>query len=61
MTRNQQGFLAAIALILFGIVMGVIHFLISGVSEQFGAGVVVGLLIGFGLLFLASRQARETP
>lgn len=61
MTRNQQGFLAAIALILFGLVMGGIHLLITGISTEFGAGIVVGMAVGMGLLGLASRNVRETP
>ncbi|PYE88766.1 hypothetical protein [Phyllobacterium leguminum] len=61
MTRNQQGFIYAICFVLFGLVMGGIHWLLTGINGDFGMGVGVGFFVGIGLLFLASRNVRETP
>lgn len=61
LTRNQKGFIYAACLILMGLVMGVLHFLITGISDGFGIGFVAGMLVGGGLLALASRNVRETP
>ena len=41
--------------------MAGLWWLVSGINDDFGAGVVVGILIGAGGVFLASRQARDTP
>lgn len=61
MTRNQQGFIYAICFILFGLVMGGLWLLLTGINDSFGAGVAVGMFIGIGLIGLASRNVRETP
>ena len=60
-TRNQLGFLYAFAFILAGLIFGCLWYLIKGINEDFGMGVVVGGVIGIGLVFLASRDAREAP
>ncbi len=41
--------------------MGGIQWLLTGINDDFGAGVFVGALIGVGLFALASRNVRETP
>lgn len=61
MTRNQTGLIYAVCLIVFGVAMGCIHFLITGINDDFGTGIVVGMLVGMGLIGLASRNVRETP
>lgn len=59
-TKEPLGpFWAALALILFGIVMAAWHWLLTGIDENFGIGVVVGFVIGAGGIFLLSRNARN--
>lgn len=60
MTRNRAGFLYAVCLIAFGLAMGAWHWLLTGITKDFGAGVAVGAFIGAGVIFLASRKARES-
>lgn len=52
-------FWPAIALILFGIIMAAWHWLLTGIDDNFGVGVVVGFVIGAGGVFLLSRSARN--
>ena len=52
--------LYGICFVLFAAVMGGLHWLLTGVNADFGMGVAVGLGLGTGLVFLASRQARES-
>ncbi|MCJ2011796.1 hypothetical protein [Methylobacterium sp. J-076] len=61
MSRPNQALFASVAITVFGLGMAGLHYLTTGFGEEFGAGVAVGGLIGMGLTFLASRQARETP
>jgi len=61
MSEPNQALFASVAIVVFGVLMGGLHYLLTGFNDQFGWGVGVGLLIGGGLVFLASRQARETP
>lgn len=56
--RNRVGILYAICFILFSLAMGGIWWLLTGISEDFGMGVAVGLLLGGGLMGLASRRVR---
>jgi len=39
--------------------MGAWHMLMVGISRDFGAGLVVGAAIAFGMIFLLSRTARN--
>jgi hypothetical protein len=57
--RNRAGILYGICFILFSLVMGGLHWLITGINDDFGMGIVVGLLLGVGLAGLASRRVRE--
>lgn len=52
-------FWAALALILLGLVLGGWHWLVRGVNEDFGAGVAVGGMLAFGMIFLLSKTARN--
>lgn len=61
MTRNQQGFIYAVCFILFGLIMGALWLLLTGISEDFGMGVAAGAFIGVGIFALASRTVREAP
>jgi hypothetical protein len=61
MSRPNQALFASVAITLFGLIMGGAHYLMTGFSQDFGSGVATGALLGGGLVFLASRQARETP
>jgi len=57
-SRNRVGILYAICFILFSLVMGGIWWLMTGISEDFGMGFVVGALLAVGLFALASRRVR---
>ena len=59
MTRNQSGIFYGVAFILFAVLMGGWHLLLTGISADFGAGVTVGALLAYGLLALLSRKVRE--
>lgn len=61
MTRNQMGFIYAACFILMGLFMFGLHWLITGISDDFGTGIVIGMALGMGLLGLASRRVREAP
>lgn len=61
MSSARQAWIASLCIVLFGAIMGLFHFLATGINDQFGWGFCVGGLMGIGLTFLASRQARETP
>ena len=61
MDRNTSGIVTAIAFIIFATGMGGLNLLMTGFSEQFGYGVGVGIVLGMGLLGLASRQVRDAP
>lgn len=61
MTPARQAWLASICIVLFALVMGGLHYLMTGFDEQFGSGIAIGLMLGGGLVFLASRQARNAP
>lgn len=52
-------FWAALALILFGIVMAAWHWLLTGIDENFGIGVVVGAAVMAGLLGFLSKNVRN--
>ena len=58
---NSQGVLAAVCLILFGIVMAGFNFALRSMEVNFLFGFGSGLLIGAGFVFLLSRTAREIP
>lgn len=60
MTRNQAGFLYAAAFILAAIMMGGVHWLLTGINADFGMGVAVGIALGMGIIGLASRRVRES-
>lgn len=59
MSKNRAGVLYATALILFGIVMGGWHWLLVGVSRDFGAGLVVGFAVCAGAMGIILRSVRE--
>lgn len=52
--------LYGICFVLFALVMGGLHWLLTGISADFGMGVAVGLGLGWGMVFLGSRKARES-
>jgi hypothetical protein len=56
MSRNM---LYAICLLLFGLVMAGWHLLLTGISPDFGAGCVVGMLVTMGCLAIIFRSVRE--
>lgn len=59
-TKEPLGpFWAALALILFGIVMAAWHWLLTGIDENFGIGVVVGAAVMAGLLGFLSKNVRN--
>ncbi len=61
-TKEPLGpFWAALALILFGVVMAAWHWLLTGIDENFGIGVVVGAAIMAGLLGFLSKRVRNLP
>lgn len=59
--RKRASILYAICLVLFGIVMAGWHFLLVGISRDFGAGVFVGALISAGCLGIIFKSVRELP
>ncbi len=61
MSNNERGIWLGICFIATAFIIGGIRWLMTGVNDDFGMGVVVGASIGVGLTFLASRRARETP
>jgi hypothetical protein len=61
MSRNKLGLIWGAVILLFALGMGAFHLLLTGISEDFGTGVVVGLALGVGSLALLSRNVREIP
>ncbi|TIL25729.1 MAG: hypothetical protein E5Y88_12335 [Mesorhizobium sp.] len=59
MSRNRAGILYATALILLGIVMGGWHWMLVGISRDFGAGLAVGFTICLGAMGIILRSVRE--
>lgn len=59
MNRTEYVFWYAIAFIIFGATMLGLHWLMTGISEDYGMGLISGLFIGVGLIFLLSRSARS--
>lgn len=60
MSQNAIRLLQAGCILALGLFFGTLHLLYTGISEDFGTGLMVGILIGGGLIFLASRQARDS-
>lgn len=60
MNRNILGFLYATAFIITAAAMFGLHWLMTGISKDFGMGISVGLFLGIGIVALASRQVRES-
>ncbi|MER9159087.1 hypothetical protein [Mesorhizobium sp. M0778] len=60
MDRNIRGFLYAAAFIMLAAAMFGVHWLMTGISKDFGIGMTVGLFLGIGIVALASRQVRES-
>lgn len=61
MDRNRAGILYGICFILFSVIMGGWHYVLTGFGPDFGAGAAVGFTFAFGLLALLSRKVRELP
>ena len=61
MTRNTQGFIGAACFIIFAAVMIGLKLFLSSMSNDYLFGFVSGLALGMGLIFLASRDARNAP
>lgn len=59
MDRNQKALMSAVALVLFGVLLGIWHLLATGVSTDFGAGLAVGAIITGGMLGILSRRVRD--
>lgn len=59
MTKNRAGILYGIAFIAFAVIMTGFHLLLTGFNTDFGAGVAIGLFLGYGLMALCSRRVRE--
>lgn len=59
--RKRASILYGIASIAFAVVMTGVHWLLTGINEQFGYGVGVGLFLAFGLLGILSKTVREIP
>ncbi|MER8689373.1 hypothetical protein [Mesorhizobium sp. M1136] len=60
MDRNVRGFLYAAAFITLAAALFGVHWLMTGISKDFGIGMTVGLFLGIGIVALASRQVRES-
>ncbi|MER9755402.1 hypothetical protein NKJ46_18430 [Mesorhizobium sp. M0166] len=60
MDRNIRGFLYAAAFIVAAVAMFGVHWLMTGISKDFGMGITVGLFLGIGIVALASKQVRES-
>lgn len=59
--KVRASILYGVAFIAMAVVMAVLHWLITGISADFGGGFVVGILFAFGLLGLLSKSIRELP
>lgn len=59
--RKRASILYGIAFLAFSAVMACLHWLIVGISADFGGGFVVGALFAFGLLGILSKTVREIP
>lgn len=60
MSRNVQGLYIGACFVLLGAFFAVFRWLQTGINEDFGYGFSVGVVVGAGLIFLASRTARES-
>lgn len=59
--RKRASILYGIAAIAWAVIMTGFHWLLTGIDQQFGFGVVVGLFLAFGLLGILSKTVREIP
>lgn len=57
--RKRASILYGVCLVLFGIVMAAWHFMLVGISADFGAGLVVGMAVTMGCLGIIFRSVRE--
>lgn len=59
----MKAFYVVTCLTLFAIVMaaayGLFHWLVYGISKEFGAGVGVGLFLGAGLMYMAGWMEKK--
>lgn len=60
MDRNIRGLLYAAAFILMSATMFGLHWLMTGIDKNFGIGIGVGVLLGAGVIGLASKSVRES-
>lgn len=59
MSKNAAAILYGICFLALGAVMAFMHWLITGIDQNFGIGVAVGLFLGYGFLTLGSKAVRE--
>jgi len=59
LSRSQRGIIYALALVALGLVLGAWHLLLTGISDDFGSGIVVGALIASGMLGLLVKSVRD--
>lgn len=59
MSRNAAGILYGISLVAFALIMSGLYWLMTGISKEFGYGLVLGMVLGYGILLLGSRAVRD--
>jgi len=59
MSKNMQAILYAICFLLMGLFLAGMRWLFTGINEDFGVGVGVGIFIGSAILLFASREVRK--
>lgn len=59
--KARASILYAFAAIAWAIVMTGLHWLLTGISVDFGTGVAVGMFLMFGLIGVVSKTVRELP
>jgi hypothetical protein len=61
LTPGKKGAIAGIGFVLFSAVMIGLQLMLGQMDATYRDGFFAGILMGAGVIFLASRQAREHP